>query len=144
MALKGRSSADRTARWEVLITNLSPEVSQMPHVADDLKALLEMLPKARILETQQEDLRSQARVASDQLKKMLTEGDHLRARLGSALKAKFGFTDATLAKYGFRPRTRSGKRKGKTPPAEGGADGPATATAPGTHPAVPATPMPGK
>ena len=141
MAVKGRSSADRITRWEVLINNLSPEVAQMPHVADDLKALQEMLPKARILETQQEDQRSQARVTGDQLKKMLTEGDHLRARLGSALKAKFGFTDATLAKYGFRPRSRSAKRKGKTSPAEGEAAGSASPAAPGTHPAAP---MPGK
>src|SRR5436305_802884 len=138
MAVKGRSSADRITRWELLITNLTPDVPQMPHVADELKALEEMLPKARILETQQENLRSQARTISDELKKMLRDGDHLRARLGSALKGKLGFSVATLAKYGFKPAPTVRKRKSKTPPAATEAAGKTSPAPQGAHPAVPA------
>jgi hypothetical protein len=113
MAVRGRSSADRTTRWDVLISNLAPDVPQMPHLADDFNALVQMLPKARALETQQEDQRSQARVTSDQLRNMLREGDQIRSRLGATLKGKFGFTDATLTRYGFKPA--SGRRRKNTP-----------------------------
>jgi hypothetical protein len=113
MAVSGKSSAERTTRWDVLVTNLKPELPGMPHVADDLKKLEEMLGQARSLETQQEDLRGQARMANDQLKQLLKDGDKLRARLGSNLKGKFGFSDQTLVKYGFRPRPTTVRRRKK-------------------------------
>jgi hypothetical protein len=138
MAVRGNSSAVRTTRWNVLVTNLTPELPQMPHVADDLKTLGEMLSEARALETQQEDLRSQARAASDELKKKLREGDKVRARLGSTLKGKFGFSDATLVKYGFKPLPIVRKRKSKTPPAATETAGQTSPTPQGTHPTVPA------
>jgi len=127
MDVKGHSSADRITRWELLINNLKPEVAQMPHLADEFKALEELLPEARALTTQQEDLRSQARDLGDRLKKMLRDGDQLRSRMGSVLKGKLGFSAAALAKYGFNPKPL-GRRKSKTPPAED----------PGTPPATPA------
>ena len=140
MAVRGQSSADRTTRWDVLVTNLKPGLQEMPHVTDDLKALEVLLPQARALETQQEDLRSQARAANDQLKKMLREGDKIRARLGSTLKGKFGFTDAALGKYGFKPIATARKRKSSTPPAATGNGGKPAPAPQGTTPAVPATP----
>src|SRR6476660_3438291 len=113
MAVTGNSSAERTTRWDVLVTNLKPSLPEMPHVADDVKKLEEMLAEARVLETQQEDLRSQARKASGQLKQLLRTGDKLRTRLGSNLKGKFGFSDETLVKYGFKPRSAVVRRRKK-------------------------------
>jgi hypothetical protein len=96
MAVKGRSSAERTTRWDVLVTNLKPSLPDMPHVVEDAKKLEDMLTQARALETEQENLRSQARKANAQLKQMLSEGDKIRSRLGSNLKGKLGFTDESL------------------------------------------------
>jgi len=136
MPVKGNSSAERTTRWDVLLTNLKSSLPDMPHLADDFKALETLLPQARVLETRREDLRSQARVASDQLKKFLSEGDKIRARMGSTLKGKFGFTDATLGKYGFKP-VAIRKRKSSPPPTATETQG--TVATPETHPAAPPT-----
>jgi len=116
MAVTGNSSSERTTRWDVLVTNLKPELSGMPHVADDLKKLEDMLTEARTLETQREDLRSQAQKATGQLKQVLRDGDKLRTRLGSNLKGKLGFSDETLVKYGFRPRSTTVRRRKKEDP----------------------------
>ncbi|MEA2694687.1 MAG: hypothetical protein QOJ16_4074, partial [Acidobacteriota bacterium] len=138
--VRGRSSADRTTRWDVLVTNLKPSLPEMPHVVDDLKALEEMLAQARALETQQEDLRSQARKSNSQLQKLLVAGDRIRSRLGSTLKGKLGFTDVALSKYGFKPIPTVRKRKSATPPAATGTAGKPAPAPHGTTPAVPATP----
>jgi hypothetical protein len=130
MDVKGHSAADRITRWELLINNLRPEVPQMPHLADEFKALEEILPDARILATQQEDLRSQARDIGDRLKKMLRDGDHLRTRMGSVLKGKLGFSAAALAKYGFNPAPLVRRRKVKPPASEEPGPTPVVGTAP--------------
>jgi hypothetical protein len=138
MAVRGKSSADRTTRWDVLVTNLKPSVADMPHVADDLKSLEALLAEARGLETQQEDQRSQARKSNGQLQKVLREGDRIRARLGAVLKGKFGFTDEALVKYGFKPLVRRRKANAPQAPAPAGANqGKPAAARPGTAPAVP-------
>ena len=111
MAVRGRSSADRTTRWDVLVTNAKQQLPDMPYIADDLKTLEGMLSEVRGLETQQEDLRSQARKSNSDLKKKLREGDKVRARLGSTFKGKLGFADDTLRKYGFKPLPEVRKRK---------------------------------
>jgi hypothetical protein len=140
MAVRGQSSADRTTRWDVLVTNLKPSLPEMPHVADDLKTLEELLAQARALETQQENLRSQARKSNDQLTKILIAGDKIRSRLGSTLKGKLGFTDQALVKYGLKPLPEARKRKSSTPPAATGNGGKPAPAPQGTTPAVPGTP----
>src|SRR5436305_13160392 len=139
MAIRGNSSSERTTRWDVLLTNVKPSLSDMPHVADDFKVLEALLLQARALETQREDLRSQARSASGQLVKALTEGDKVRARMGSTLKGKFGFTDATLVKYGFKPISTVRRRKSVTPPVEAGTQGTPVTHTQGTNSAPPVT-----
>jgi hypothetical protein len=135
MAVRGRSSADRTTRWDVLVTNAKQHLPEMPHIADDLKALEGMLSDVRGLETQQEDLRSQARKSNSELKRKLREGDKVRARLGSTFKGKLGFTDDTLRKYGFKPLPEVRKRKSS-------AKKPAAGTTGHTSPAPQGTPTP--
>src|SRR5262249_61914200 len=111
MAVTGKSSADRTARWEVLLTNLKPSLPDMPHVAEDVKTLEGHLEQARAMESQQEDLRSQARRITAELQKLLSEGDKVRSRLGANLKGKFGFTDKTLGKFGFKARSTVARKR---------------------------------
>jgi hypothetical protein len=136
MPVKGNSSSERTTRWDVLLTNVKSSLPDMPHIADDFKALETLLLQARALETQREDLRSQASVASGELVKALSEGDKIRARMGSTLKGKFGFTDATLRKYGFKP-VAIRRRKSSPPPPAAGDQGTPVAPPPGTNPPPP-------
>ncbi len=121
MAFISKSSAERTTRWDVMVSNLKPSLPEMPFVADDLDELEEVLAQTRALEALKADLRSQARQASAKIKTMLRKGDRLRSRLGANLKGKLGFSDPTLAKYGIRPRStvvRRRKAGGTPPPAE--------------------------
>jgi hypothetical protein len=118
MAFISKSSAERTTRWDVMVSNLKPSLPEMPFVADDLEELEEVLAQTRALEALKADLRSQARQASAKIKVMLRKGDSLRSRLGANLQGKLGFSDPTLAKYGVRPRSTVVRRRkaGGTPP----------------------------
>jgi hypothetical protein len=118
MAVTGKSSAARTTRWDVLVSN-QPSFPDIPYIADDLEKLKELLAHARSLEARQEDLRSQARQASAELKQTLREGEKLRSRLGANLRGKLGFSDPELAKCGFRPRSTAVRRRKKTGTPEG-------------------------
>ena len=129
MAIKGNSLSERVTRWDTLVTNLKSEVAALPHVADDLKSLEDLLTQARALESQQQDLRSQARKATSTLKSLGQQGDAVRSRLGANLRGKFGFTDEALIKFGFKPRAIVRRKSKKV-------------TDPAPEPTAPATPAP--
>ena len=112
MAARGQSLAEKFSRWEVLITNTKPGVTEMPHMGGDLAELEQLLGQVRALESQQEDLRSQARAITARIRELARTGEKVRARMRANLNGKYGFTSETLVKYGFRPRpiNRRGRR----------------------------------
>lgn len=113
MAAKGQSYADRSNRWEVLVTNAKPEVGAMPHIAEDLTALEGKLTEVRTLGSRQDDLRSQARELVSRIREALKEGEKIRGRLGASLRGKLGFDSEGLVKYGFKPRPNVTRRRAK-------------------------------
>ncbi len=114
METQGNSMSERVTQWDSLVTNLKPGITDLPHLSDDLKSLEDLLTQARALGSQQEDLRSQTRKATATLQALCKDGDTVRARLGANLRGKFGFSDETLIKYGFKPRPLL-RRKSKKP-----------------------------
>jgi hypothetical protein len=126
MAAKGQSYAEKFSRWEVLVTNGKPIVTDLPQMGADLTALEQMLEDVRSLESRQEDLRSQARDVTKQIKEAAQQGEKIRSRLGSTLKGKFGSDGEALVKYGFKPRQLSRRKKTpapETPPPSSGSPG---------------------
>jgi hypothetical protein len=111
MAARGDSYAEKFSRWEVLITNTKPGLAETPHMVDDLAELERLLGQVRALESQQEDLRSQARAITAQIRELAQTGEKVRARMGANLHGKYGFTSETLVKYGFKPRPVNRRRK---------------------------------
>lgn len=111
MAARGDSYAEKFSRWEVLITNTKPGVAEMPHMGEDLAELEQLLGQVRALESQQEDLRAQARVITARIRELARAGEKVRARMRANLHAKHGFTSETLVKYGFKPRPVNRRRK---------------------------------
>jgi len=111
MAAKGQSYAEKLSRWDLLVTNAKLESVQVPHLADDLAALENLLTQARGIQNRQEDLRSQAQSLNADLRKLAVEGEKLRGRLGASMQGKFGFTSETLVKFGFKPRRPPRRRK---------------------------------
>jgi hypothetical protein len=118
MAARGQSYAEKFSRWEVLVTNGKPGVPDMPQTAADLTTLEQMLGEVRTLESRQEDLRSQARDLTKQIKLAAQEGEKVRSRLGMTLKGKLGADSEALVKYGFKPRQPARRKKTdpSTPP----------------------------
>jgi predicted secreted protein len=117
MAARGASYAEKFSRWEVLITNTKPGVAEMPHMGEDLAELEQLLGQVRVLESQQEDLRSQARVITARIRELAEAGEKVRARMRANLNGKYGFTSEALVKFGFRPRPINRRRKVVKPPA---------------------------
>jgi hypothetical protein len=116
MAAKGQSYAEKHSRWQVLITNAKPGVQDLPHIEPDVTALEQKLGDVRALESKQEDLRSQVRDLVKQIRDATREGEKIRARLGSALKGKYGFESDALVKFGFKPRPQNLRRRGPSKP----------------------------
>jgi hypothetical protein len=122
MAAKGQSYAEKLSRWEVLITNAKPALPDMPHLTDDVTALDQKLGQVRTLQSQLEDLRSQARTIRQAIQVAARDGEKVRTRVGASLKGKYGFENEALVKYGFKPRPQLVRRRKPTeeqPPPSG-------------------------
>jgi regulator of replication initiation timing len=118
MAAKGQSYAEKHSRWQVLITNSKPGVTDMPYIETDVTALEQKLGDVRALESKQEDLRSQVRDLVKQVQTATREGEKIRNRLGATLKGKYGFQSDALVKYGFKPRPQNIRRGANKPTPE--------------------------
>ncbi len=103
-------------RWQVLINNLK-ESAALPHLADEIARLEALLARARALQNRYEHFRTQAQEVRAELAEVGREGDSVRGRLGAGLRAKFGFTSETLARYGFKAQGLR-RLKATTPPAK--------------------------
>ena len=118
MAAKGNSFAERFARWQVMADNLR-EVEGLDHVAADHQLLQERLAEARVLEGRVEELRSQFRAVTARMRKLATEGDTVRGRIGANLQGRYGFGSEELIRFAVAPRRpprrRSKKETGATP-----------------------------
>jgi hypothetical protein len=115
MAAKGNSFAERFARWQVMADNLR-EVEGFAHVTADHQLLQERLAEARVLEGRVEDLRSQFRAVTARMRKLATEGDTIRGRIGANLQGRYGFTSEALIRYGVTPRRPPRRRSKKETP----------------------------
>ena len=111
MAARGDSYAEKFSRWELVITNTKPGLAEMPHMVEDLTALEQLLGEVRALESQQEDLRAQARVITARIRELAQTGEKVRARMRANLHAKYGFTSENLVRFGFKPRPVNRRRK---------------------------------
>jgi len=102
MAAKGFSFAERLSRSAVMVTNVRENLSEVPHLTDDVTELERMLGKGRVFESRQDDLRSQAQDNTKKMKVLISQMDKLRSRLAAGLKSKYGFTSETLLKFGVK------------------------------------------
>lgn len=116
MAANGQTLVARISRWETLVTNLEPDLPDMPHLQSDISQLKEILRKSREFEAHQDLLRSQAQETTATRQGLVAEGDRLRRRIGASLQWKHGFGSETLLKFGFRPRRQPVRTKKGNPP----------------------------
>ncbi len=120
MAANGQTLVARISRWDTLVTNLEPDLPDLPHLAADVAELKGILRGSRDFEHHQAELRSQAQGNTATRKDLVVRGDRLRRRIGAGLHCKYGFGSETLLKFGFRPRRPSADASGGLSPIERG------------------------
>jgi hypothetical protein len=131
MAAKGFSFAERLSRSSVMVTNVKANLTEVPHLTDDVTELERMVGEGRAFESRQDDLRSQAQDNTQKMKVLIAQADKLRGRLAAGLQSKYGFTSETLLKFGVKVR-RLPRRKAATKPVP----------APSPDPQIPSTTKP--
>ena len=117
MAGNGHTLGARISRWNILVTNLEPDLPDLPHLTADIAQLKEILLRSQEFEAHQDDLRSQAQGTTATRKDLAAQGDRLRRRIGASLQWKHGFGSETLLKFGFRPRRQPLRTKKRQTPA---------------------------
>ncbi|HSS77534.1 MAG TPA: hypothetical protein VLV54_12415 [Thermoanaerobaculia bacterium] len=120
MAAKGFSFAEKMSRNAVMVTNGKASLPEVPHLTDDVTELERLVGEGRVLESRQDELRSQSQDNTKRMKTLASQADKLRARLAAGMQSKYGFTSETLLKFGVKlrkvPRRKAGT-KSETPPA---------------------------
>ena len=85
MAAKGFSFSERLSRSSVLVTNAKEHLAEVPFLADDVATLEQLVGDGRVLESRQDDLRSQFQENTKKMKTLASKADKLRSRLAAGL-----------------------------------------------------------
>jgi len=105
-----------------MVTNAKANLQEVPYLTDDVGVLDQLVAQGRVLESRQDDLRSQFQENTKKMKTLAAQADQLRSRLAAGLQAKFGFTDTALLKFGVKlrkvPRRKAGTKPGTPPTTE--------------------------
>jgi hypothetical protein len=133
MAAKGFSFAEKMSRSLVMATNARASLQDVPYLTDDVAALEQLVGEGRVLESRQDDLRSQFQDNTKKMKTLAGQAEKLRSRLAAGLHSKYGFTSETLLKFGVKLR-KVPRRKAAAKPVPPPAPSPA--------PQIPATTKP--
>jgi hypothetical protein len=136
MAAKGFSFAEKMSRNAVMATNGKASLPEVPHLTDDVTELELLVGEGRMLESRQDDLRSQSQDNTKKMKTLAGQADKLRARLAAGMQSKYGFTSETLLKFGVKlrkvPRRKSATKavppSASEPPTQKSATTPAVTT----------------
>ncbi|HEV8581031.1 MAG TPA: hypothetical protein VGX68_18350 [Thermoanaerobaculia bacterium] len=103
MALKNRSLADRRLRWATVIRNFQNFSGEIPHLQKDVDELKILDAEVLALAAEQARYRARTQEITKRIRVLSKQADNTRGRIGSALRAHFGFTSAVLIQLGFKP-----------------------------------------
>jgi hypothetical protein len=134
MATRGSSVPERIARWKVIAAGLTPQLAEMPHLAELHTELARIIGESEALDARHEALKAETREINRVRSELARSGDDVRNRLGAALRTLHGFDSEKLIEYGLKPRRPRGRDKAprtrRTPPAAAGQPPPAQPAAP--------------
>jgi hypothetical protein len=103
MPSKKRSLADRRLRWFTVITNFQVFSGELPHLQKDVDELKVLDEEVMALAAEQAHYRARTQEITKRIRVLSKQADNVRGRIGSALRAYFGFTSMVLIQLGFRP-----------------------------------------
>jgi molecular chaperone GrpE (heat shock protein) len=80
MAAKGFSFAEKMSRSSVMVMNAKANLQEVPYLTDDVATLEQMVGQGRVLESRQDELRSQFQENTKKMKTLAAEAEKLRSR----------------------------------------------------------------
>ena len=104
MATHGKSLANRTQRWHLASEGARELLADAPQFQKDLDELRDLAKEINVLQAKQAYHQSQSQMATAKLRALAKRGDHIRGRIGAAIRSRFGFDATELIQCGFTPR----------------------------------------
>jgi len=106
---------EKLVDWQVLVDNLAPRLTDLPHLAADHAALAKVVADAHGLESEQEISRAAFRRTNQQRRDLAKQGKVLHSRLSLSLQGKFNPDNEDLTEFRIKPRRPATGRTRLTP-----------------------------
>ena len=113
---KAVTFARRTGRWELLGSNITPLLGEMPFLQKIATELDSLLVEAKALDIEQEVVRGLLQDVIHRRQNVEKRGESLRRRAAAHLRGIFGFASEELVKFGVQPRQSGPRGPRRQPP----------------------------
>jgi hypothetical protein len=111
------SHADIVDDWEALLTAIRGNAEKLPDIERHSSALELVLGQTKAMKAQRDSHAASRQAATQELKKLVTQGRELAIRLRGAVKANIGPKSEQLVEFNMKPiRKRPRKAKAGKPP----------------------------
>ena len=111
------SHADVVNDWEGLLTATRSNAEKLPDIERHSTALELVLGQTKAMKALQDSHAASRQLATQELRKLVTEGRDLAIRLRGAVRANIGPKSEQLVEFNIRPiRKRPRKTKAEKPP----------------------------
>lgn len=104
MATNGKSLPHRIQRWHHASEGARNLLADLPFIQPDLDELREIAEEVHGLKAQHAYHMAQSQALTAKIRALAKRGDHIRGRVGAAVKSRFGFDSTELIQCGFKPR----------------------------------------
>ncbi len=122
-----RRQGQQIKEWRAVATATAANAADLPGVAVQLAALLEVIDEVDKLLAEQAALRASKQLASQHLKDLLNQGGKLSTVLKAIARQHYGHGNDKLVEFGIQP-LRSRPKPTVVPPSEAGTPSPVPAT----------------
>lgn len=96
---KSMSFSAQMTRWEILLDELQKHLAEWPYLEEEYNKLMQYLQNCRQIDNQQEHLKGELKVLSQQLRQQRREGERVYAAIVRHLKAELGPRSPELTKF---------------------------------------------
>ena len=111
------SHADIVDDWEALLTAIRGNAEKLPDIERHSSALELVLGQTKAMKAQRDAHAASRQVATQELRKLVTQGRELAIRLRGAVRANIGPKSEQLVEFNMKPiRKRPRKTKAGEPP----------------------------
>jgi hypothetical protein len=103
MATNGKSLPHRIQRWHHASEGARDLLADLPFIQPDLDELRDIAEEIHVLQAQHAQHVAQSQALTAKIRALAKRGDHIRGRVGAAVKSRFGFDSTELIQCGFKP-----------------------------------------